>query len=130
MGVKVNIFLLSIEFLLVAYILLDAYTAIFNFGFNNIASLEDSVVGSNATNEHPKVVEIGKFAVDEHNKLGRGNLKFEAVVGALFAQSSYMLLIQVMDATFSESKQYVATVKHQGTQMILIAFEEYMESAI
>ncbi|PIN19775.1 hypothetical protein CDL12_07534 [Handroanthus impetiginosus] len=130
MGVKVNIFTLSIEFLLVAYVLLDVYTAIFNFGFNDIVSLEDTVVGSNATNEDPKVVEIGKFAVDEYNKLTRSNLKFEALVRALFAKSSYMLLIQVMDGTFSESKEYVAIVKNLGTQMILIEFEEYMESGI
>ncbi|KAI3456544.1 hypothetical protein Pfo_013207 [Paulownia fortunei] len=129
MALKSNIFLITIEFLLVAYILLDIYAAIF-VGLNNIVSPEDGVVGLNATNEDPKVVEIGNFAVDEYNKLTNSNLKFQSVVKALFAQSSYMLLIQVVDGTFSESKQYGAIVQEQGGRMSLIAFDEYMDSAM
>ncbi|KAG8385831.1 hypothetical protein BUALT_Bualt03G0086100 [Buddleja alternifolia] len=129
---KLNIFLITIEFFLVTYILLDVYAAIFG-GVFNIGYPDDRIIGLNATNEDPKVVGLGHFAVDEYNRLSNSNLKFQNVVKALFAQSSYMLLIQVenRDSTSSESKQYAAIVKEEGgTGRSLIVFEEYMESAM
>ncbi|GFQ06022.1 cysteine proteinase inhibitor 5 [Phtheirospermum japonicum] len=127
MALKLNVFIITIELLLVAYILLDIYATIF-VDSNNIVTPDDSVFSSNSTNEDPKVVAIGNFAVDQYNKLTNSNLKFQSVVKAVFGQSSYMLLIQVSDGSFSKSKQYGSIVNAQGNQMRLVAFEEYSES--
>ncbi|KAL3627349.1 hypothetical protein CASFOL_028712 [Castilleja foliolosa] len=126
MGLKLNVFITTIELLLVAYILLDIYASIY-VDSNNIVTPNDSVFSSNSTNEDPKVVEIGNFAVDQYNKFTKSNLKFESVVKAMFVQSSYMLLIQVSDGSFSMSKLYGAIVSVKGIQMSLVAFEEYTE---
>lgn len=130
MGLKCNVFLVTIEFLLVVYILLDIYASVF-IGLNDMVSPEDmSMVGSNATDEDPKVVGLGKFAVEEYNMLSKSNLKFQNVVKAMYAKSSYMLLIQVGDGDISQSKEYGAIVYMQGDRMSLVAFEEYLESGI
>ncbi|KAL8032966.1 hypothetical protein ABFX02_13G132200 [Erythranthe guttata] len=125
MAFKLSIFLIAVEFLLVAYILLDIYAAVFIGPYDIVSEPEDSVIGLNATNEDPKVVGLGMFAVDEYNKLTNSNLKFQSVVKALYVQSNYMLLIQVMDDTFSASKQYGAVVNRRGDRMSLLAFDEY-----
>ncbi|EYU27696.1 hypothetical protein MIMGU_mgv1a016241mg [Erythranthe guttata] len=110
MAFKLSIFLVAVEFLLVAYILLDIYAAVFIGPYDIVSEPEDSVIGLNATNEDPKVVGLGMFAVDEYNKLTNSNLKFQSVV---------------MDDTFSASKQYGAVVNRRGDRMSLLAFDEY-----
>ncbi|KAL7130410.1 hypothetical protein ABFS83_13G132100 [Erythranthe nasuta] len=125
MAFKLSIFLIAVEFLLVAYIVLDIYAAVFIGPYDIVSQPEDSVIGLNATNEDPKVVGLGIFAVDEYNKLTKSNLKFQSVVKALYVQLNYMLLIQVMDKTLSASKQYGAVVNKQGDRMSLLAFDEY-----
>ncbi|KZV16110.1 cysteine protein inhibitor 5-like [Dorcoceras hygrometricum] len=122
MAPKLDIFLITIEFLLVSFIGLDLYG-----GLKVFESLEDVVDGggitANFTGDDPKIVDIGSFAVDEYNKYTRGKLKFQKVVKVLFAQSSYMFLIEVMDGF--ESKQYAAVVQDRGGQRGLVAFQEY-----
>ncbi|KAL2245001.1 UNVERIFIED_CONTAM: hypothetical protein Sindi_2768300 [Sesamum indicum] len=125
MALKVSVLLVSIEFLLVAYILLDVYAIAF-FGLNRMnVSPEDRVVRLNATNEDPTVVRIGNFAVDEYNKISGRNLKLQSVVEAMHAESSYMLLVRVVDPSFFESKHYGAIVEKRGGPMRLLAFDEF-----
>ncbi|XP_073025302.1 cysteine proteinase inhibitor 5-like [Primulina eburnea] len=122
MATKVDIFLIAIEFLLAAFIVVDIFG-----GLKNIETLDDVVDGSglttNLTGDDPKVVNIANFAVDEYNKYTNSKLKFVNVVKVLFAQSSYLVLIQVTDGF--ESKQYAAIVQERGAQRGLVAFDEY-----
>ncbi|KAK4439433.1 hypothetical protein Salat_0278200 [Sesamum alatum] len=126
MALKVSaVLLVSIEFILFAYILLDVYTIAF-FGLNRMDVFpEDRIVQLNATNEDPTVVGIGNFAVDEYNKMSGRNLKLQSVVEAMSAESKYMLLIQVVDASSFESKHYATIVEKRGRTMRLLAFDEF-----
>ncbi|GER52878.1 cysteine proteinase inhibitor [Striga asiatica] len=129
MAFKLNALVITAEIVLVAYILLDIYASIF-VDLNSTAIPEERVIRLNSTNEDPKLVKVGMFAVDEYNKMKRSNLKFQSEIKAMFSQSSYILLIDVTHETFSMSKRYVTIVHPHGDRMSLMAFEEYSESDI
>lgn len=125
MASKFDAVIATAEILLFTYILLDVYASVFVDRNDVVASPEESFLGLNATSEDSEIAGIGKFAVAEYNRFSGGGLEFRRVVKSMFAQSTYMLLIEAADGVSSDSKQYAAVVMARGDEISLAAFQEY-----
>ncbi|KAL2495578.1 cysteine proteinase inhibitor 1-like [Forsythia ovata] len=73
----------------------------------------------------PKVVEVAEYAIDEHNKEAKTNLKFDHVLKAAFQvvqETTYSLIVAANDGTTLDN--YNVVVLLNGDSKKLVAFKK------